>query len=424
MKLSRRVFVFAIAAPTVAVAISALLLPRDAIATPGNLPTDLQSPTAAALQPVPPNGGDFVPRLNEDQAQQVVTAAQQADAARRAALAPTPRDGLPMVRSVYTSPSQHHMSDRVGFLTFWRENGALLIFGYPVTEELVENGKIVQYFERAKLEYDPAVNQVQIALLGRELTAGRDFGVVDASAGELFYPETGHTLSGKFRQFWEKRGGLPVFGFPISQPFEETSTIDGQVRIVQYFERAKFEYFPEQLGGFYQSQVQAYGLRLAALREVQLADLGRQAALRNKVYNQAVSQFSGAPEWSDKNYARRIEVNLSSQTLTAYEDDLPVFHAPVATGRDGFNTPTGSYAIYDKLTMQDMFGSMGGESWYVPSIPWVQYVVGGVALHGTWWHDQWGTGVRMSHGCINLNIDDAQWLYEWADVGTPVNISY
>lgn len=103
---------------------------------------------------------------------------------------------------------------------------------------------------------------------------------------------------------------------------------------------------------------------------------------------------------------------------------MAVYHAPVATGRDGFNTPAGNFAVYDKLPMQTMQGSAGGESWYVPDIPWVMYVVGGVAMHGTYWHDMFGSGVRMSHGCINLDMDDAEWLYEWADIGTTVEIHY
>ena len=57
-----------------------------------------------------------------------------------------------------------------------------------------------------------------------------------------------------------------------------------------------------------------------------------------------------------------------------------VYRAPVATGRDGFNTPSGSFAVYDKLRIQTMTGDAGGESWYVPDVPWVMYVVGGVAL--------------------------------------------
>lgn len=383
---------------------------------------------ASTPTPAAPGTGDFQPRLNENAANQAITNAQQADAAQRALLNPTPPDGLPLVRAFFTEPSKHSLSDRVGFLAYWREHGGVLIFGYPLSEETIENGRIVQYFERSKFEYHPEAygtdGQVQTALLGTLLTQGRQFAPGAPDGGELFYPETGHTLSGNFRRFWEKRGGLPTFGFPISEPFQETSTIDGQERTVQYFERAKFEFFPEELDSFFQQQVANTGLHLAALREVQLADLGRQAAKAQGKSFADAPQFPAEAVLSPSLWRRHIDVNLSTQQLVAYEDDTPVFHAPVATGRDGLETPTGTYAIYDKLPMQDMVGSLASESWYVPHIPWVQYVVGGVALHGTWWHDQWGTGTRMSHGCMNLNIDDAQWLYEWADIGTEVDIHY
>jgi lipoprotein-anchoring transpeptidase ErfK/SrfK len=58
----------------------------------------------------------------------------------------------------------------------------------------------------------------------------------------------------------------------------------------------------------------------------------------------------------------------------------------------------------------------------VPRVPWALYFKGGVALHGTYWHDRFGTGYRPSHGCVNLNLDDAEWLYAWTDVGTPVTV--
>jgi lipoprotein-anchoring transpeptidase ErfK/SrfK len=153
-----------------------------------------------------------------------------------------------------------------------------------------------------------------------------------------------------------------------------------------------------------------------------VSDLGRQVARLRGIKTAPVAPLVGAREWSPALWNRRIEVSLSEQWLTAYEDDLVVYRAPVATGRDGFNTPTGSFAIYDKLPVQTMTGSASGESWFVPDVPWVQYVVGGVALHGTYWHNQFGTGYRLSHGCINLSMDDAEWLYGWADIGTPVEV--
>jgi hypothetical protein len=379
-----------------------------------------------------PEVADFVAPMTPAEAQARVAAAQQAERQQRAELARrlgmTSPDLLPVVQSVFVNQTSHHISDRSGFLRFWRENGGVMIFGYPIGEETVEDGRIVQYFERARFEYHPEFlgqpGQVQLSLLGRQLTEGRDFPDGAPDGGTLYFPETKHTLSGKFLQFWQKRGGLAIFGYPISEPFEEASPSDGQTRLTQYFERARFEYHPEALGGFYQQQAQALGLRLAGLHEVQLGDLGRQAAARAGRTFAISPQLVGAPGWAPSIWTRRIDVDLTAQRLTAYEGDTPVFSAPVATGKDGFNTPTGSYAIYSKYEMQTMTGSAGGETWYVPDIPWVQYVVGGVALHGTYWHDQWGTGTRMSHGCINLNIDDAEWLFDWADVGTTVDIHY
>jgi hypothetical protein len=375
---------------------------------------------------------DFAAPMSAQEAQARVGAAQLADTQRRDAIArtlgATSADTLPLVQNLFFSQTNHHLSGRAGFLNYWRENGGVLIFGYPISEEIIEHGRVVQYFERARFEYHPESfgqeGQIQLSLLGRELTAGRVFPDATPDMGTQYFPETKHTLSGKFLKFWLKRGGLPVFGFPISEPLDEVSPMDGQTRTTQYFERARFEYHPEALGGFYQQTAQANGLALAGLHEIELGDLGRQAAQREGYAFGGSSQLAGAPDWAPTIWNRRVDVDLSAQRLVAYEGDTPIYHAPVATGKDGFNTPTGSYAIYSKYPMETMVGSAGGETWYVPDIPFVQYVVGGVALHGTYWHDQWGTGVRMSHGCINLNIDDAEWLYEWADVGTQVDIHY
>jgi lipoprotein-anchoring transpeptidase ErfK/SrfK len=343
-------------------------------------------------------------------------------------VAAAPPSNLPADQLVYFSQTGHHLGDRSHFLSYWRTHGGILVFGYPISEELVEDGRTVQYFERARFEHHPEHPdpefQVQLSLLGSELTRGRDFEKAPPDSGERFFPETGQSISGPFHDFWRKRGGLKVFGHPISKPLEEISAVDGRPYTVQYFERARFEHHPEDMGPFYRRWAQDYNLRLLTLYEVRLGDLGRQAAQRSGRIFDRVPRQDGVPEWSPQLWKRRIEVNLSSQWLTAYEDATPVFRAPVATGRDGFDTPTGSFRIYDRYQKQTMFGASGWESWYVTDVPWVQYIVGGVALHGTYWHDQWGTGTRMSHGCINLSIDDAEWLYAWAGLGTEVNVSY
>lgn len=140
---------------------------------------------------------------------------------------------LPRLTTLYFPQTGHHLSNRSGFLDFWRANGQVPIFGYPITEEIVEQGRIVQYFERARFEYHPALlgqpGQVQLGLLGRELFAGAarpQFEAVAMSVdGGRFFAETGLAIEGEFQRFWERRGALPLFGFPISPPLDE----DGQV---------------------------------------------------------------------------------------------------------------------------------------------------------------------------------------------------
>ena len=68
---------------------------------------------------------------------------------------------------VYFSETGHHLSNRAGFLDYWRANGGLLLFGYPLTEEISENGRVVQYFERARFEYHPENPDPYDILLGQ-----------------------------------------------------------------------------------------------------------------------------------------------------------------------------------------------------------------------------------------------------------------
>lgn len=373
---------------------------------------------------------DFVATRSPREAVAIIAEAQARDAAVRQSLSPQQSidaSMLPFTPTVYFEQSGHHLSNRAGFLDYWRANGQMVIFGYPITEEIVENGLIVQYFERARFEYHPGssgtAGQVRLGLIGSEMAAigyGPFARIDDPQNGYRYFPETGHTVWGEFRNYWQKRGGVEIFGYPISEEFGE----NGNGRTVQLFERAKLEYYPEDMSGFLRGAERANGFNLNTLFEVQVSDLGRQLAITKGLNLNPALRLPNVATWTPALWQRHIEVNLSTQRLNAYEGELQVYSAPVATGKDGFNTPVGEYAIYDRYSMQTMVGSGGGETWNVPNIPWVMYVVGGVALHGTYWHDAHGTGVRMSHGCINLKIDDAEWLYRWADLGTTVNISY
>ncbi len=137
------------------------------------------------------------------------------------------------------------------FLAHWQGHGGLAVNGYPLSAEFVEtleDGKpyTVQYFERVRLEYHPesADPRYQV-LLGQ---FGRRIHPADAPAppapGTRYFAETGHNLGGSFQRHWEANGGLAQFGYPLTEEFTATLE-DGKPYTVQYFERARFEYHPE-----------------------------------------------------------------------------------------------------------------------------------------------------------------------------------
>jgi|GEM_PF-3068440 len=147
------------------------------------------------------------------------------------------------------------------FLEYWSRNGGLAQQGYPISEEMQEksdtDGKTykVQYFERSVFELHPenkAPHDVLLSLLGtfyyaQKYPQGAPNQQVSTDSPRKF-PETGKTLGGKFRVYWEKNGGLAQQGYPISEEFEEKNDLDGKTYRVQYFERAVFEYHPEKAG--------------------------------------------------------------------------------------------------------------------------------------------------------------------------------
>lgn len=115
---------------------------------------------------------------------------------------------------------------------------------------------------------------------------------------------------------------------------------------------------------------------------------------------------------------RWIDVDLTNQVLTAYEGDTPVRTTLVSTGLPGTPTVVGQFNIYVKYPAQLMVGP----GYYLPDVPWVMYFYNDYGLHGTYWHNNFGH--PMSHGCVNLPTPEAEWLYNWASIGTLVNIHY
>lgn len=115
---------------------------------------------------------------------------------------------------------------------------------------------------------------------------------------------------------------------------------------------------------------------------------------------------------------RWIDINLSAQRLTAYQGQTAVFSTLISSGVAGRRTPTGRFAVRTKISSQRMVGP----GYNLPGVPWVMYFAGANAIHGTYWHNNFGR--PMSHGCVNMRTADAQWLYNWSSIGTPVVVHY
>lgn len=125
-------------------------------------------------------------------------------------------------------------------------------------------------------------------------------------------------------------------------------------------------------------------------------------------------------EHSAARYARRgkwIEVVIAKQQLTAWENGRAVMSTPVSTGARHTPTPRGTFRISRKYVKQ----RMRGPGYDLPAVPYVMYFrQGGYALHGAYWHTDFGQ--PRSHGCVNLPVSAAAWLYHWAPRGTIVVI--
>ncbi len=115
---------------------------------------------------------------------------------------------------------------------------------------------------------------------------------------------------------------------------------------------------------------------------------------------------------------RWIDIDLTNQQLAAYEGQKLVRLTPVSTGLPQTPTPTGQYHIQIKLRYDDM----SGIDYFLPNVPYVMYFHGGYGIHGTYWHARFGQ--PMSHGCVNVPTAVAEWLFDWATVGTMVNIHH
>lgn len=120
---------------------------------------------------------------------------------------------------------------------------------------------------------------------------------------------------------------------------------------------------------------------------------------------------------------RWIEINLYEQTVAVYQDNRLLFATLVSTGIPGWWTQPGLFQIYEKTDITPMSGAFEADRsdyYYIEDVPWTMYFDQSRALHGAYWHDDFG--YERSHGCANLSPGDARWLYSWANIGDYVYV--
>ncbi|MFZ2152988.1 MAG: L,D-transpeptidase [Microgenomates group bacterium] len=127
--------------------------------------------------------------------------------------------------------------------------------------------------------------------------------------------------------------------------------------------------------------------------------------------------------------SKRIEVDLTTQRLYAYQDNQKIFDYSISSGTWN-RTPNGTFTIWTKIRSQKMSGGSKelGNYYYLPNVPYIMFFYNdktakkiGYSIHGAYWHNNFG--VPMSHGCINMRPDESALIYNWAEVGTPITIS-
>lgn len=176
---------------------------------------------------------------------------------RAVSVAPPIETNLEPGNVVIGQPGAQTYEVAVAFRPYYDQHNGSRLFGRPLSNVVVVNGREAQWFERARLEHWPEnastkpEYEYQPALVGVEFTQGIPFPNQSffVSNPELVYsPITNHGVSQRFYEFWRQNGGLDMFGWPISDELQELLGSTGQVHTVQYFERGRLEYHQENAG--------------------------------------------------------------------------------------------------------------------------------------------------------------------------------
>lgn len=356
-------------------------------------------------------------------------------------------------RTVWVQDAGHTVDGY--FLDLWRAYPELL--GQPITEEwespiAVEGferaDRYVQYFQHMAIVYVPegetVEEQVQTLPLGEEMLKRDEKELAkytlppDATCGKLAaatckeFKDTKHTVRNGILDFWNSHEGSRLIGAPLT---EEFLSKDGYT--TQYFEKTVLRWkeglqvTPRPVGSESASaqklptekivQPNAVPIYQESLFVEPTLDPAQVIAGGEAVQGIGAMDAGPGPQ---QGALKEIVVSVGRQSLWAYENGKLVTATLVSTGTAEIvetSTPIGQYTVLTKYQEQTMQGVINNEAYKVEDVPWVMYFDNlGNALHGTYWHENFGA--PMSHGCVNLPMNVAQYLYSWAPEGTAVTI--
>lgn len=358
------------------------------------------------------------------------------------------------------------------FATFWSAHGDLPIFGMPTTEPFTDEatGYTVQVFERAVME-DRGSSGIALRHVAAELAeqAGLfgDPSFLPApptgGATQLVKSEDGLRLRDLPSLEAEIIALLPDNAEFIAAPNESGNWIGGYIDGYSGWVSSDFLKAPPALPTISLVDWDPSIWQGAALSEtnvrsqpsttadiVEVLAFGQEVTVTDWVKGEEV--FTGANLWAQMGpnrfvYARNvgrnapivapplpgdaptqgrwIDVHLTQQLMTAYEDRNPLRVTVTTTGMAGWETPPGFYSILARVPNETMdSGAIGAEHFYkLEDVLFTQYFTNfGHAIHFAWWRTVETIGRPGSHGCLNLLLDDSQFYWDWANIGTPVYV--
>lgn len=318
---------------------------------------------------------------------------------------------------VYFPECGHHLSE--GFLFYWRANGRDELLGCPISEEVgTEDGKIVQYFKKGRLEYDPQLAGTDWAITPGTIMseflkkatvdelnnpAYKPIAAFKSTVDKAFFDVTQHSATGGFYKFWKEKGGIKAFGYPLSEEFP--LPFNGQVYATQDFERVRLIYSPKD--------------------GVKVFEMGARMAEFNQVDINPVAKQDDIPNFNTWLWEHWVDVNLSRTVVTYMEGDVPMRSNRTTTGMRGFDTPVGTFYIVRRVYNERMRGgTIGAEDYYdLDNVLFTQYFTWeGHALHYAWWRSSFGG--YGSHGCVNMDYESSEFGWYFLTLGSRVYNHY